>query len=280
MGAGPGRVCAEGGRVVIPVCRSCCAGAHCGGQPLRVPAGYVRCECVVCEWAAASAGAVVTARLLDLFCGAGGAAVGYARAGFKVTGVDIDPQPHYPFEFHQADAMTYPLDGFDVVHASPPCQAYTTANARYRGLGGTADSHPRLLEETCARLAASGAVYVVENVVGAARAFKPTLRLTGGMFGLRVWRPRLFESNVLILSEPSGKPRGQVIGVYGDRPDGRYLNSRTKGTMRSRAAASIEEASAAMGIDWMTWDELREAIPPAYTQFIGEQLLAHLGVAA
>lgn len=215
--------------------------------------------------------------LLDLFCGAGGASVGYARAGFEVIGVDVNPQPHYPFEFVQADAMTFPLDGFDVIHASPPCQAYTTANARYKGQGGFADSHPSLLEDTCARLRGSGLRYVVENVEGASRHFAPTLRLTGRMFGLKVWRPRLFESNVLILAPEQGRPGGLVIGVYGDRPDGRYLNSRTKGTTRNRAAKGLAEAQEAMGMDWADWRGTKEAIPPAYTEFIGEQLMATIG---
>src|SRR6476660_7498674 len=105
-------------------------------------------------------------RLLDLFCGAGGAAMGYHRAGFEVAGVDIKPQPHYPFEFHQADAMTYPLDGFDVIHASPPCQAFTQMSARWRGKGGKADSHEDLLTPILEKLASNRVPYIVENVVG------------------------------------------------------------------------------------------------------------------
>lgn len=217
-------------------------------------------------------------RLLDLFCGAGGAAMGYHRAGFDVVGVDIAPQPNYPFEFHQDDAMTYPLNEYDVVHASPPCQAYTTANARYKGKGGKADSHPSFLEPTVVRLKEWGGFYVVENVEGAIRHFAPTLRLTGRMFGLKVWRPRVFESNVLIMAPQGGRPFGLIIGVYGDRHDGRYLNSRTKGTTRNRAASSLDEARDAMGIDWMEWRELCEAIPPAYTELIGSQLLNALAV--
>src|SRR5512134_3964137 len=98
--------------------------------------------------------AVSSPRLLDLFCGAGGAAMGYHRAGFDVVGVDIKPQPHYPFEFYQADALTYPLDGFDAYHASPPCQRYSTIT-KYHGKEVT-ESHPDLLPTTRERLMLAG----------------------------------------------------------------------------------------------------------------------------
>jgi DNA (cytosine-5)-methyltransferase 1 len=214
-------------------------------------------------------------RLLDLFCGAGGAAVGYHRAGFDVVGVDIAPQPHYPFEFHRGDAMSWPLDGFDAIHASPPCQFATSASNRWRGNGGRADQWANLLTPTLDRLAETGVLWVVENVVGARRFMPYPIVLAGDMFGLGVHRPRLFSSNVLIL-RPTGTRGPQRIGVYGKAPDGRVLNSRT----RQRAARGLAEAQAAMGVDWMTWDELREAIPPAYTEFIGGQLLAHLAAVA
>src|SRR5678815_3968779 len=116
-------------------------------------------------------------RLLDLFCGAGGAAMGYHRAGFEVVGVDIKPQPHYPFEFHQADAMTFPLEGFDAIHASPPCQAFCDLKDMHN-----AKQHDNLLTPIRKRLAESGVPYVIENVRGAPLDGK--LRLCGSMFDL------------------------------------------------------------------------------------------------
>jgi site-specific DNA-cytosine methylase len=138
---------------------------------------------------------VTRPRLLDLFCGAGGAAVGYHRAGFDVVGVDIDPQPRYPFEFHQADAMTYPLDGFDAIHASPPCKDHSTLRTMH-----------------------------------------------------------------------AGHNTGWMLAATIERLEGRK--------------ATPAEAREAMGIDWMTHREIAQAIPPAYTEFIGRQLLAHLEVSA
>jgi DNA (cytosine-5)-methyltransferase 1 len=212
-------------------------------------------------------------RLLDLFCGAGGAAMGYSRAGFDVVGVDIKPQPHYPFEFHQADAMAYPLDGFDVIHASPPCQAYSTNGNKHRNRGsGAAGRHPALIGATRARLA--GRRYVIENVAGAAAELREPTRLTGEMFGLRTHRARLFETNWLLLS-PSQPPRqASPVAVYG-KLDGRRLWTRKDGS-EHRAPRELATAADAMGIDWMSWDELREAIPPAYTEWIGLQLLVAL----
>jgi DNA (cytosine-5)-methyltransferase 1 len=222
-------------------------------------------------------------RLLDLFCGAGGAAMGYHRAGFDVVGVDINPQPRYPFEFHQADALEYLLlhgSEFDAVHASPPCQAHTTMSNRHRGNGGTADQHEDLIPATRSLLTTLGCrLWVMENVAGARSAMRSPLILHGGMFGLGVDRPRLFESNALMWA-PSPAPRvADPLGVYGARCDGRRLWTRADGTQQ-RAAKSVAQAAAAMGIDWMNWRELCEAIPPAFTEWIGEQLLAHLAVAA
>jgi DNA (cytosine-5)-methyltransferase 1 len=235
--------------------------------------------------------------LLDLFCGAGGAAVGYHRAGFEVVGVDIVAQPHYPFEFHQGDALAavrsrrweWDNSNFDAIHASPPCQAFTQMSAKWRGKGGKADSHPDLLTPTRELLPKTGLPYVIENVVGARRMMEPTLVLHGGLFGLGVNRPRLFECNFVVLMAP-GKRTPQPLGVYGDKPDGRRLwgeskardryhnNGNYKGKSLIRAAKSIEEAREAMGIDWMDWDEIKEAIPPAYTEFIGRQLIDRLAV--
>jgi DNA (cytosine-5)-methyltransferase 1 len=207
----------------------------------------------------------VKPRLLDLFCCAGGAAMGYARAGFEVVGVDVEPQPHYPFEFYRADALDFPLVGFDAVHASPPCQRFTAY--RRRG-GGVGDSHLDLVEAVRTRLA--GLPHVIENVRGA--PLEHPVQLCGSSFGLDVRRHRLFEVSFPLLVPPCDHGR--------QRPRFRQATNRTQlrrtvevGVWRIPLAVQ----QAAMGIDWMDLHELSQAIPPAYAQFIGEQLLAHLG---
>jgi DNA (cytosine-5)-methyltransferase 1 len=209
--------------------------------------------------------------LLDLFCGAGGAAVGYERAGFDVVGVDIKPQPHYPFEFHQADALEwlrlYMLDynatGFAAYHASPPCQAYSTTRTLHRG------EYPALVGEV--RRLLRGLPYVIENVVGAP-LINP-VKMCGSSFGLPIRRHRLFESTLPLMSLGCAhKP--DPIDVTGGGPSKAPRLDGAGG--RSRKPKNVAEAGAALGIDWMTRDELNEAVPPAYTQFIGEQLLDQL----
>lgn len=220
-------------------------------------------------------------RLLDLFCGAGGAAMGYHRAGFEVVGVDIRPQPHYPFEFHQADALTYPLDGFDAIHASPPCQFYSDGT---RAAKLTAQP---LIAPTRTRLGLVEVPWVIENVHGAAEHMSAGLLLCGSMFGLAVERHRLFESTEYLWApgthhceqarhnrslfplpahwpEPSqATDRGRLYGVTGH---GRY-----RGTS--------EFWRRLMDMPWATGpiSELTEAIPPAYTEWIGRQLMAAIG---
>ena len=221
-------------------------------------------------------------RLLDLFCGAGGAAMGYHQAGFtEIVGVDIVRQPRYPFTFMQADALAYLEkygEEFDVIHASPPCQAFTQMSARWRGRGTKADTHTDLLTPIRCSLVARAQPYIIENVVGARKHMATTCILHGGMFDLQVSRPRLFESNYLLwtMTAPIPKP---CIGVYGDHPQ-RYTTTRKNGAGNGRSvflrAKSLEEARQVMGIPWGTWNEIREAIPPAYTQWIGSQLLQHL----
>lgn len=230
--------------------------------------------------------------LLDGFCGAGGAAKGYQRAGFYVVGVDKNPQPNYcGDEFHQDDAVEvlrtllaggtwngYVLADFAAIHVSPPCQAFTQMSARWRGKGTRADEHPDLLTPVREMLLGQEIPWVIENVPGARRMMSPTVILHGGMFGLGVHRPRLFESNVLIMAAKAAATQ-QPIGVYGTKPDGRTTyryrnNGNMKGKSLIRAAKSIEEAREVMGIDWMNWQEIREAIPPAYTELIGRDLMA------
>lgn len=209
-------------------------------------------------------------RLLDLFCGAGGCSVGYARAGFEVMGVDIKPQPNYPFAFHLDDALAAlrgwlfvdGLEGVDAIHASPPCQAHTKAQ-KLQG-----NDHPDLVGPTRDLLIETGLPYVIENVKGAP-LINPVL-LEGQMFaGLNVHRPRLFETNwplevpALIPPPPRQTKMGrpprpgeamQIVGHFSDVLAGR----------------------AAMQIPWMTQGELAQAIPPPYCEFIGAQLLTHL----
>lgn len=220
-------------------------------------------------------------RLLDLFSCAGGAGMGYHRAGFEVVGVDIDPQPRYPFEFHQADAMEYVAahwSEFDVIHASPPCQAYSiTRNAHDA-------NHPDLLEPTRDALIATGLPYVIENVEGA--PLIDPLTLCGTEFGLRardvdgvelaLKRHRLFESNVFLMGaggcEHDGTPWAGVYGGSRHRtPEHRDNPERRGGYTPARPVrASL------LGVDWMNDYELAQAIPPAYTEHIGHQLIAAL----
>lgn len=215
-------------------------------------------------------------RLLDLFCCEGGAAVGYARAGFDVEGVDIDDQPLYPFTFHQGDAIEYLLshgDEFDAVHASPPCQKWTSMGNRKRL------EWPDLIAPTRAALGALGKPYVIENVVGARNEMRHPFILHGGIFNLGVDRPRLFEINWPLAVLPMGPRARNPVGVYGERPDGRRITTKADGTAY-RAVKGVEAARVAMGMPWASWNGLREAIPPAYTEWIGTQLLEHLAVAA
>jgi DNA (cytosine-5)-methyltransferase 1 len=213
-------------------------------------------------------------RILDLFCCAGGVAVGYNRAGFEVVGVDIEPQPHFPFEFIQADALTLDMDfikSFDAIHASPPCQSYSDLAKR----NGNAHEWPRLVEPVREMLIESGKPYVIENVEGAP-LLNPIV-LCGTMFkGLRVLRHRLFETNFLILTPPHGKH--PICHTFDKRKSqyGRTNDMIDFVSVNGGGNCTVAAARDAMGIDWMTKDELNEAIPPAYTEFIGKQLVKHI----
>lgn len=213
--------------------------------------------------------------------------MGYHRAGFDVVGVDVEPQPRYPFEFHQADALTFPLDGFDAIHASPPCQAFTTMRVM-----PNAGDHPDLVEPTRARLIASGLPWAMENVPGAPLVTGPPslfsplsgVVLCGSMFDLNdgtheLRRHRLFESN-LPMPQPSCRHVLPVVGFYGAHARTRQrtvAGHRDRGgdiTGTERKMALVRDL---MGIDWMDWRGATQAIPPAYTEWIGAQFLAHLG---
>lgn len=214
--------------------------------------------------------------LLDLFCGAGGAAMGYHRAGFDVVGVDIKPQPHFPFEFIQAD-WEEPLGILPglwerqgrpyAIHASPPCQAYSTMTKKW----GRSAEHPDLVEPVREHLEMIGAPFVLENVVGS--PLVDPVMLCGTMFGLvgsdwHLRRHRIFEPHGFDLWPPAScahRP-GYAMAVYG------HPGGSSKRDPKARFG-SFAEWQRAMGIDWMTAAELAEAIPPVYTEHIGAELI-------
>ena len=210
-------------------------------------------------------------RLLDLFCKAGGGSVGYHIAGFEVVGVDIKKQKRYPYEFIQADALDIFKDkdflaSFDVIAASPPCQTHSSTK-HLRNAQGKGTDKVDLIPQTREALIASGKPYVIENVPGA--PLIDPVQCCGSSWGLKVRRHRLFESNVkLVGSICKHKEQGRPVGVYGSMRDEIPGGGHT--------AKTIEQAREAMGIDWMIWGELVEAIPPMYTWFLGTQVMGHI----
>ena len=209
-------------------------------------------------------------KLLDLFCGGGGASMGYSLAGFEVTGVDKSRRVGYPFKFIKGDALEILKDKeflsqFDVIHASPPCQLFTVAGNLMRAQGKES-SKEDLIEPVRQALIEWGGIYVIENVIGAPL---DGIVLCGSSFGLKVRRHRRFESNVKLTALPCDhKAQGRPVGVYGSMNDEIPKGGKT--------AVTIQEGRAAMGIQWLGWSSLKEAIPPVYSQFIGEQLKKEL----
>lgn len=207
-------------------------------------------------------------KLLDLFCGVGGASVGYAEAGFEVHGVDLKHGKRYPFPYIRADVLEILkddeyLDQYDVIHASPPCQTHSITQ-HLRNAQGKSTSKIDLIPETRAALIASGKPYIIENVPGS--PLIDPIQLCGSSFGLKVRRHRLFESNMdLVGSKCDHKLQGRPIGVYGSLNDQIPNGGKT--------ATTIDEGRDAMGISWALWGELVEAIPPAYTQYLGKQII-------
>lgn len=217
-------------------------------------------------------------RLLDLFCCAGGAGMGYARAGFEITGVDVVRHTNNPHQVIEADALT--LDPkwiaatFDAVHASPPCQGYTTMRHAPGAKGA-----PRLIGATRELLLATGLPWVIENVEAAANEMRSPVLLCGTMFGLGaqghdLQRHRLFETSFSVAPPQCRHTERPVIGVYGGHARNRSSKHGGRGTKDVWDGGHKAAASKALGIDWMTLGELSEAIPPAYTEFLGWQLRA------
>lgn len=266
------------------------AGGHSGVQPLAVSHTAVPVPLlptVARELTTETRnGGRVKPRLLDLFCGAGGAAKGYQRAGFYVVGVDIAPQPNYcGDEFFEADALRllggrldagiFWLDRFDAIHASPPCQAHSALSVMWN-----ARKHENLIPQTRELLRETGLPYVIENVEGA--PLENPVRICGASVGLgtathELRRHRLFETNWTLLVPPCAHSGRPTLGVYGDHArDRRRARSAEDGQFR--AAEGLAMAREAFEMPWVNWRELSQAIPPAYTELIGHQLLQHIRV--
>ncbi|WP_425991298.1 hypothetical protein [Afipia sp. DC4300-2b1] len=212
---------------------------------------------------------------IDLCCKAGGVSMGLYQAGFDVIGVDIEPQPRYPFRFFQADALTFPLYGAAFVWASPHCQGYTAL----RHAPG-AKGKPRQIQQFRDRMPAD-VLWAIENVEEAAWDMQDPITLCGSMFGLgaqgcRLQRHRLIESNFQINQPGCQHDDRPVIGIYGGHARRRAKSAGGRGTRDVWNGGHKAAASEAMGINWMTLGELSEAIPPAYAEFVGRAALAHI----
>jgi DNA (cytosine-5)-methyltransferase 1 len=220
-------------------------------------------------------------RILDVYCCQGGAGTGYARAGFDVVGVDIDPQPRYPFAFHRGDALVvlrrlldgravefsggvaYTLEDFDAAHTSPPCQLYSKTHRINRS------DFPDLIGPTRELLAQTGLPWVIENVMDAEPELHAPVMLCGEMFGLETYRHRLFETN-WEMTAPEHPPHVAKNTKMGRAPvPGEYMH--VVGNF-----SGVDKGRQVMGMPWANRDGLREAIPPAYSEYVGRQLIEHL----
>lgn len=204
--------------------------------------------------------------------------MGLHRAGFDVDADDVEPQPHYPFEFRRGDALTADVSGFDLIWASPPCQVHSTATR-------DKSAHVDLIPQTRALLIASGAEYIIENVLGAP-LINPIM-LCGAMFGLRVLRHRLFETSFFALQpghpdHKGGIVTGEYITVAGNSsgvPSWTMRQREKLGLPRHMPGEGrVATRQAAMGIDWLPGKALTQAIPPAYSEYLGRLAMTHLGV--
>jgi DNA (cytosine-5)-methyltransferase 1 len=208
---------------------------------------------------------LIRPRALDLFCGAGGASMGLHRAGFDVVGVDINPQPRYPFAFVQGDALapSFDLDGFELIWASPPCQAFSAYRRRRNHVAACENLIP-----AARQMLALAARTVIENVPGS--PLRSPIELCGSMFGLNVRRHRWFETSWPILTPPCDHASQQ-----GDYPAA--TNRLSRKTVEVGAwRIPLETQQQAMAIDWMRLTELSQAIPPAYSEFIGRAALRYI----
>ena len=205
-------------------------------------------------------------KLLDLFCGAGGASMGYSRAGFYIVGVDIVPQPEYPFEFHEIDAFEYPFERFDAIHASPPCQGYSYLTPKTNKA-----KHEKLISKVRSYLKHSKKPYIIENVAGAkAELYNPTM-LCGSMFGLRCQRHRFFETSFDLSIALSCDHKNIPLLVTTASKASRLLRKKL-----GIPPKTIQNAPLAYGVNWMSFKGLKECIPPAYTECIGKQLMEYI----
>lgn len=224
-------------------------------------------------------------RVLDLFCGAGGASKGYELAGFDVVGVDINPQKHYPFKFWRGNAIEFLVlgvprisgrgsrkvkDNFDFIHASPPCQRFSNLNKVHK------KDYPDYISATRELLNEIGLPYIIENVPNS--PLLNPVQLCGGFFNLGIpgyylKRHRWFESNLPIEGTPCNHFEKYAVGVYGHGP---WNNNHDEQKSRGGYQGNAAEKAQAMGIDWMNRNELSQAIPPAYTEYLGKQILAFI----